>query len=292
MILAVSSANADDEIVISGNLVATSTLTVDKNITLKTLNTNALINLDTVTTYVINVKAGTLELKGTESYPIIFDGGANDGQTLNYERFLGITSSGCANISYVTFQNLHGSSTSAAIFANSSGGTVNINNSTIDNIKGKMGTGIYASSLSILNISNCVIQNCEATSDGACVYLPAATTCNINNTQMKNNKVTAATSDQFGGGAMTISHANAVVTIDENSVIESNSSNTSGGGIIMDSGTLYIKNASIMNNTATNYGQNIYSTTDNAGSSGVVYINDVQQELGAIDKDIINGIIQ
>ena len=291
---AVANASDGDVFRITGNINATSSLTINKSITIESVGeTKISLGFETSSSAykLFDITAGTITFNGENSVNnLILDG--NSTSTAGMERLINITGSGSVIANYVTMQNLPGTSTASAIFANSSGGTITLNNVTIKNIKGKNGAGINLNSLAELNLNNTTIEYCEATSIGGAINITMATICNIKNCIFRNNKVTEANGDYFGGGAIAISNANAVVTIDDNTLIENNISNNNGGGIIIDSGTLYIKSATIQNNIADNSGQNIYSTTNNADESGIVYIGDQQQDLGSIDANIIGGLLQ
>ena len=291
LISSVDNASEGDVIFVSGQFDVTEPITISKNITIKTeFGANFVLNETSFTTNniygIFNITNGKLTLIGASNdYRIIIDGSSQDGYTSNILRLINVTSNGSLETNYVTLQNLNGEdTTSSGIFFNNSTGTLSVINTKINNIKGKQGAGICVNKAKDILIEDSIIENCVATSEGGAIYLYGQSECIIKGTTLSQNSVDGTSG--FGGGAISISSTNATVYLNNNCNIVNNSTNKNGGGILIDSGNLYINSATIKDNTCDGQGKNIFSTTDNAGNHGNVYIKEVIQESTIYDAEI------
>lgn len=162
-----------------------------------------------------------------------------------------------------------------------SSGTTVITDSKITNCSAQSGGGIFTNG-GKLTVNNSIIENCSVTDWGGGIYVYNGADVTIeNNTVIRKNL-----SSRYGGGIHVIHLGkSSVVTINDSSVTE-NESTLYGGGIGLGTGsTLTLNNAKITGNTAVQYaGGGIYAlnSTINVTNGSKISENTAQSDGGAI----------
>ncbi len=129
--------------------------------------------------------------------------------------------------------------------------TVNISGFCLQNGYSDNGGAIYIANNSspTLNISDCVIQDNEATAPGGGIYINIGAILNATNCSIKNNSAA-----DYGGGICNYGGSMTVTS----STISGNSTNRQGGGIFGYDDTSTIISSTISDNTSSNNGGGIF----------------------------------
>lgn len=155
--------------------------------------------------------------------------------------------------------------------------TLNENTTVSKNSAGNYGGGIFANMNTTLNITDATITENSASSGGG-IYLMMNAEATLNNANITNNKGTSASS-KGGGIYMSNSGKNVKITGGE---ISGNSGVQEGGGIYLYEGILSLKDATIVDNSATNDGKSIYAyykgTINFAGSTVTTSLSNTSTE--------------
>lgn len=184
------------------------------------------------------------------------------------EHGAGIYVNGNLTLSGVTVTGNTSQSNGGGIYAHNTNVTLILNENTTvsNNSAGSYGGGIFANMNTTLNITDATITGNSASSNGGGIYLYNAE-ATLNNANITNNKGTSASS-KGGGIYMSSSGKNVQIT---GGTISGNNSVQEGGGIYLYEGILSLKDATIVDNSATNDGKSIYAynkgTINFAGST-------------------------